>query len=116
MGLARTCGLSAMNLQSLRVVLRPQVVALKDRATHETLPSVFSNLELPLENEGSKREKMEKSFDSVADVQLPRVAERLFVNYPLPASVRNQIQDLLWEDSPLPEIPKKAPAGAGEIA
>jgi very-short-patch-repair endonuclease len=96
-----------MNLQSLRTVLRPLVVALKDRATHETLPSVFSNLDLPTENEGSKREKMEKSFDSIGDAQLPGVAERLLAIYPPPASIRNQIQDLLGEDSPLPEIPKR---------
>jgi hypothetical protein len=96
-----------MNLHRLRETLAPLVLALKDSGTHERLPAMCAELGLPTPGEGSKRERMEASFNALQDVDLPEVAQRLLVRHPPSQTRRNEIQDLLWADSPGPEIPKK---------
>ena len=97
-----------MDLARLREVLRGYVVALKDAGTHEMLPAICERLGLPPPNHpGSKRERMVASFDALADTDLPSVAERFLALHPPPASARNEIQDLLWAEVMVPEIPKR---------
>jgi very-short-patch-repair endonuclease len=96
-----------MNLKLLRETLGPLVVALKDRGTHEMLPAMCAKLGLPPSGEGSKREKMQASFEAAPDGDLPAIAQHLLIEHPPPPRRRNEIQDLLWADSPGPEIPKK---------
>lgn len=82
---------------------------LADSNTHRTLPEVCEPLALPaLPNEGSKRERLSASFESLPDASLLLVATRLFQVYPPQAQERNAIQELLWADTAVPEIPKKA--------
>lgn len=96
-----------MDQARLRNVLRPLIYALKDRNTHATLPSICEKLGLPpLGAEGSKGERINASFDALSNDRLPCVVERLFEMYPPEASIRNKIQDLIWNDSTI-EIPKK---------
>jgi very-short-patch-repair endonuclease len=96
-----------MNLKLLRETLGPLVVALKDRGTHEMLPTMCAKLGLPLPGEGSKREKMQASFEAAEDGDLPAIAQHVLVEYPPSPRKRNEIRDLLWADSPGPEILKK---------
>ncbi len=97
-----------MDLVYLRNILRREILALKDAGTHEMLPNICENLGLPVPvDEGTKRERMSSSFDSLVDSELPKVAE-LFLKFHPPAPLlRNEIQDLLWIDLRSPEIPKK---------
>jgi hypothetical protein len=50
---------------------------------------------------------MQASFDAVADEDLPAIAERLLERHPLVALERNVIEDVLWADAPVPDIPKR---------
>jgi len=49
---------------------------------------------------------MSASFDALSDADLPRIAERFLENHPPAASVRNEIQDVLWADAAI-DISKK---------
>jgi hypothetical protein len=98
-----------MDLTALRALLHPHIIGLIESNTHNTLPAVCERLGLPaLPSEGSKRERVSTCFQSLPDVDLPMVAERLLKFHPRPAQHRNAIQDLLWADMAAPEIPKKA--------
>ena len=98
-----------MNFVRLRESLRPQVVALKDAGTHQTLPSICGELGLPvLPDEGTKRERVTCSFNSLPDAELPQLAERLLAMQPPSPDVRNNIQDILWEAANTREIPKRS--------
>ena len=91
-----------------RNILRREILALKDAGTHEMLPNICENLGLPVPvDEGTKRERMSSSFDSLVDSELPKVAELFLKFHPPPPLLRNEIQDLLWIDLRSPEIPKK---------
>jgi very-short-patch-repair endonuclease len=105
--MARTRRLAPVNLQHLRAILRPLIVALKDSGTHERLSAMCAELGLPTVSEGSKRDRLSASFDAVAASELPQVAECLLAIHPPSAATRNEIQDLLWEDSSVPPIPKR---------
>lgn len=97
-----------MELTQLRNLLRPHIVGLKDRATHETIPQMCKELGIPVaECDGSKRARMEVSFDSVPEHDLPKVAARFLDLFPPSANSRNEIQDLLWTDVTI-EIPRKS--------
>lgn len=96
-----------MNLLRLREVLEPVIVGLKDSGTHGMLPAMCAELGLPVPGEGSKRDRMEASFHALSDADLPDVAQRLLVRYPPSSKRRNEIQDLLWADSPGPEVPRR---------
>ena len=97
-----------MDYAQLRNLLAPLVTALKDAGTHAVLPTLCEELGLPEPAaDGSKRERMTASFDAVADADLPSIAQKLLIRHPPNATTRNQIQDLLWSDSPCPPIPKR---------
>jgi len=97
-----------MDYARLRNLLEPLVTGLKDAVTDTMLPTLCEELGLPTPAaDGSKRERMTASFDAVADTDLPSVASKLLVRYPPNATTRNQIQDILWNDSACPPIPKR---------
>ncbi len=97
-----------MDYAQLRNLLEPLVTGLKDAGTHTMLPTLCEELGLPAPGaDGSKRERMTASFNSLADTALPAVARKLLVRHPPNATTRNQIQDILWSDSPCPPIPKR---------
>ena len=97
-----------MDYVQLRNLLEPLVTGLKDAGTHTMLPTLCEELGLPAPGaDGSKRERMTASFNAVADTDLPIVARKLLVRHPPNATTRNQIQDILWSDSPCPPIPKR---------
>src|ERR1039458_4802270 len=96
-----------MNLKLLRGTLGPLVLALKDRGTHEMLRGTGPKLGLPPPAEGSKREKMQASFEAAEDGDLPAIAQHVLVEYPPSPRKRNDIQDLLWIATPAKEILKK---------
>ncbi|WP_435605849.1 hypothetical protein [Pseudomonas knackmussii] len=97
-----------MDYAQLRNLLEPLVTGLKDAVTHTILPTLCEELGLPAPGaDGSKRERMTASFNAVADTGLPIVARKLLVRHPPNATTRNQIQDILWSDSPCPPIPKR---------
>lgn len=97
-----------MTSATLRDVLRPLVVALKDSGTHEVLPSICARLGIPFVAErSSKRERMSDSFDALPDTKLPYAAERLLELHPPSPRERNRIQDLVWAAAAGPELPKR---------
>jgi very-short-patch-repair endonuclease len=72
--------------------------------THDTLPAAFDAVGLsepPAEGHRSKAERVEASLNALPDDQLPDVAKRLLSYRPVPAVLRNAIQDLLWERRPV---------------
>ena len=97
-----------MDYVQLRNLLEPLVLGLKDAGTHTMLPTLCEELGLPAPGaDGSKRERMTASFNSLADTDLPAVARKLLIRHPPSATTRNQIQDILWSDSACPPIPKR---------
>ncbi len=50
---------------------------------------------------------MTTAFDSTPDDDLPKVATRFLEVYPQALEIRNKVQDILWQDSKMPSIPKK---------
>jgi hypothetical protein len=98
----------SMDLVRLRDVLAPHVEWLKDSVTHAVLPALCAELGLPEPGpEGSKRDRMIASFNALPDADLPNTAQRFLSLHPPSAVVRNQIQDILWENSACPDIPKR---------
>jgi hypothetical protein len=72
------------------------------------LPTLCEELGLPAPSpDGSKRERMTASFNALADEELPAVARKLLILHPPSATIRNQLQDILWSDGPYPSIPKR---------
>ena len=97
-----------MKYTQLRLLLAPLIMGLKDAGSHAVLPVLCEELGLPAPaTDGTKRERMTASFEAIADRDLPAVARRLLERSPLSATMRNKIQDILWNDSPCPPIPKK---------
>ncbi|MBJ2116148.1 MULTISPECIES: hypothetical protein [Proteus] len=97
-----------MDILSLKELLRPEVGNLNGHCTHQELPEFFRQLGLPIsEDSGSKRERLYSAFDLLDDAELPRFAEKLLAQQILNERVRNQIQDLLWEDELSIEISKR---------
>ena len=97
-----------MDYAQLRTLLEPLILGLKDANTHAMLPTLCEELGLPAPAiDGLKRERMISSFNAVADTDLPTVASKLLVRHPPNATMRNQIQDILWSDSACPPIPKR---------
>jgi hypothetical protein len=92
----------------LRELLHGPIVGLSNRGTHDELPSICETLGLPIPSfTGTKRQWMDASYASLPDAELPRVAECFLRFFPPSAALRNVLQDLLWADSPGPEIPKR---------
>lgn len=96
-----------MDLARLRQLLDGPIVALKDHGTHERLPEFCASLGLPIVVEGSKRDRMRASFAAVTDEDLPRVATNFLKAFPPPASLRNQIEDVLSAADAWPPISKR---------
>jgi very-short-patch-repair endonuclease len=97
-----------MDSGRLRELLRPRVIELGNRYTHTGLTAVCEELGLPhLDPTGSKRERLSGSFDALGATELPQVAERLLAQHPPSALIRNEIQDVLWETTAAPRIPKR---------
>lgn len=97
-----------MDYAQLRSLLAPLIMALTDISTHAKLPTLCEELGLPAPvTDGTKHDCMASSFEAVADADLPEVARRLLICHPPNATMRNQIQDLLWSDNVGPAIPKR---------
>ncbi|MFC4612919.1 hypothetical protein ACFO9E_35030 [Streptomyces maoxianensis] len=89
-----------------------EVVAGLGSLTHRELNPAFEQLGMPPvpDDAGSKRDRIELSFDQVPDAELPQVTRRILEQshvYVSP-SRRYQLEDLLWAEDTPPEIPKKA--------
>ncbi len=97
-----------MYIAQLRELLKPLIVGLKDIETHERLPVLCAKLGMPSPDfPGSKRDRMRATFDAVPDRDLGLVAMTYLELYPPTATLRNDIQDLVWAGSNPPEIPKR---------
>lgn len=97
-----------MNIVALRALMRPVVGDLKGSCTNTEMPEFCQKLGLPIpDNGGDKRGRLHKAFDALNDTDLPRFAHTLLERRILNKDVRNQIQDLLWEEEVTVEIPKR---------
>lgn len=97
-----------MDILALKELLRPVVGNLKDKCINTEIPNLCRQLGLPIpEDKGSKRDRLHAAFDLLNDADLPRFANTLLEQRFLHAGLRNQIQDLLWENEPSIEIPKR---------
>lgn len=97
-----------MDLARLRDILKPLIYSLKDSCTHASLPSECEALGLPIPDaEGSKAERVGSILSALQDVDLPNAARKFLEKHTLRPSSRNAIQDVLWEDSGCPDIPKR---------
>ncbi|MFE4960582.1 hypothetical protein ACFRCW_43285 [Streptomyces sp. NPDC056653] len=92
---------------ALRRTLGDITASLGDRNTHKTLTEAFTVLGMPPTDEGSKRERVERSFAAVPDNELLQLAERFLQTQNVDASTRNQLQDALWAEAAPPEIPMR---------
>ena len=59
-----------------------------------------------LDHEATKTERMEASYTALPDAELPRVAECPCVS-PTFSRTQERLQDLIWANTPRPEIPKR---------
>jgi hypothetical protein len=78
--------------------------------THEKLGAACELLGLPTPpppDEGTKRQRVAKSFAALPDARLPEVARRILRHQQLDARTRNAIEDVLWAAEDTPEIPKR---------
>lgn len=97
-----------MDVSALRALLRPAVVLLGGIPSHAGIPTFCREIGLPVPNEGgSKRERMEAVFDGLDDEVIPDLARTLLSQKRLEPSVRNQVQDLIWANEPVIEVPKR---------
>lgn len=92
---------------ALRELVSDVLSALGDENTHATLNTAFAQLGLPPEDEGSKRERVERSLAQVSDDGLPHVAQRILARRNLTPAKRNAMEDLVWTETSPPEIPKR---------
>ncbi|MGP3637514.1 hypothetical protein ACTU45_29945 [Streptomyces sp. 24-1644] len=85
------------------------VVARLDVNTHATLNDAFAKVGMPpnLPEEGTKRERVERSYAQVPDSDLHTVAQNLLANGYANTAQRHGIEDLLWAESSPPEIPSR---------
>lgn len=90
----------------LRELLRQPIVGLYDHG-HKALPDICTRLGLPPPGDGSRRERMEASFNGVPDADLPKIATRYLTGFSPPASLRNAVQEVLWADEPGSAVPKR---------
>jgi hypothetical protein len=97
-----------MDLDRLRKVLRPEVIKLYTLNTHTKLPELCETLGLPAPDPGiSKREKLTEAFDGLPDENLAHTAKCFLESQRIEAGTRNEIQDIIWADLPVAEIPKR---------
>lgn len=84
---------------ALRRMLGGITASLGDRYTHKTLTETFTVLSMPPTDEGSKRERVERSFAQVPDSDLLQLAERFLQTQDVDAATRIQLQDALWAEA-----------------
>jgi very-short-patch-repair endonuclease len=90
------------------MMLRPLILGLKDSGTHIELPTICDRLGLPSpDGGGSKRERMQASFDALPDSGLVVVAQAYLRLHCRSARERTQIEEILWSDDVGPSIPKR---------
>lgn len=79
--------------------------------THRELTPALEQLGMPsvAGDTGSKRQRIELSLRQVPDAELPRVTRRILEQRDIfvSASIRYQLEDLVWADEMPPEISKK---------
>ena len=98
-----------VDLARLRGLVGEALSGFGSAHTHVALPAAFEAVGLsepPGEGNRSKAERVEASLNALPDDQLPDVAERLLSYQPVPAVLRNAIQDLLWEGRAV-EVPAR---------
>ncbi|MFG6490524.1 hypothetical protein ACG04R_27925 [Roseateles sp. BYS78W] len=97
-----------MDVAALREALRPFVGGLKDNCTNTRMPEYCQQLGLPPPPEGGdKRGRMHAAFDALPDDDVPEFAVGLLSRRMLGPQLRNEVQDLLWSDTPNIAIPKR---------
>ncbi len=95
---------------SLRALLAHQFHRLSQSNRHVDLPDVCNQLGLappPGPDSGSKAERMASALVPLPDAGLSAVAERLLEFFPPSPKERNEIEEVLWIDAPVPNIPKR---------
>ncbi|MFF3129236.1 hypothetical protein ACFVRD_45125 [Streptomyces sp. NPDC057908] len=92
---------------ALRRMLGGITASIGDRNTHKTLTETFTVLSMPPTDEGSKCERVERSFAQVPDSDLLQLAERFLQTQDVDAATRIQLQDALWAEASPPEIPMR---------
>lgn len=96
------------DLVALRELLGVVISSIDDLNTHKTLGSACELLGLPTPpDEGTKHERVSKSFAALPDTHLPRVAEKILIHQAPDAKTRNAIQDVLWAGEDPLQIPKR---------
>lgn len=97
-----------MDIPALRDLLRPIVGDFKDQCTNTFISERCIEFGLPVPDDvGSKRDRWHAAFDALEDVDVPRFAQRLIDRRHLSPQVRNDVQDILWGDTPTAVIPKR---------
>ena len=98
-----------MTPQTLREALRSSLVNdLVAHSTHKTLAGRLTDLGMAEPSPtGTKFERVEAAFNAVPDSDLSQLAENYLKRYPLAATTRNHLQDLVWAGRSYPEIPKR---------
>lgn len=99
---------AAMDFHALRELLRPAVGDLKDHCTNTTMPTLCTQLGLPVpEDGGDKRGRLHAAFDAIPNERIPELAQRLIVRGHLVGQLRNDVQELLWAAGPAIELSKR---------
>ncbi|MFC9943966.1 hypothetical protein [Streptomyces pratensis] len=85
------------------------LVARLDANTHATLNDAFIKVGMPPNppEEGTKRERGERSYAQVPDSDLHTVARNLLANGYANTAQRHRIEDVLWAESSPSEIPSR---------
>lgn len=97
-----------MDIPALRSILRPIIGSFKDCCTNALIPQYCADLGLPVPDDvGSKRDRWHAAFDALDEKDLPRLGQRLVDTRQLSPRTRNEVQDILWSDEPVPAIPKR---------
>jgi hypothetical protein len=100
--------MDSLPMHELRELLRWPIIGLKDQGTHTILPEICEKLGLPPPNsEGSKRERMESSFNALRDDDLLQVADNFLKYFPPDSALRNNIEEMIWMHGNHPEVPKR---------
>lgn len=97
------------DVPTLRKLLRPAVGDMKDGCTNSSIPEFCQKLGLPVPaDEGDKRSRLHAAFDALPDSSLPALTDELLRRKIFYGDLRNRVQDALWSDLPIVDIPKRA--------
>lgn len=96
-----------LDVQALRDLLRPVFGDFKDACRNTDIPEFCAALGAPSPADvGSKRDRLHASVDALKDEDVRNTAE-LMLARGVNRTVRNAAQELLWAETPCPEIPKR---------